>query len=399
MSFKDVVLLILRLLKCSVRTELKTYFSTLFPSDLIVNWVSDAAFCKARQKIKAKFFQDLSEFITQYFYRTTKAEQWFGYRLLAIDGSCLNLPPSKELLEEFKEHHTNSIGTKIPMARISILSDVLNSLTIDAQIDSFKISEQEFLERQLPFVKITDLLTADSNYAHLRILKVLVERKINYCMRINKSSNFIKNFLASGEKDAILTWCPSQKTKENCRKHNVSIEPLTVRLIRIDLSDNETEVLITSLLSQEDYSYEVMGDLYNKRWAVEEEIKKMTQRVLIEFFSSVKVNGVKQDFYANICLLNIVTLLAEPTKKKVKKASSGNKYEQQINYTAAIGDVREKIVLLFERSYKKVNTIIISLWESFMFNTNPIRPGRKFKRDARKKGARNKCYMQYKPAW
>lgn len=135
-------------------------------------------------------------------------------------------------------------------------------MTIDAQIDSFKISEQEFLERQLPFVKITDLLTADSNYAHLRILNVLVERKINYCMRINKSSNFIKNFLASGEKDAILTWCPSQKTKENCRKHNVSIEPLTVRLIRIDLSDNETEVLITSLLSEEDYSYEVMGDLY-----------------------------------------------------------------------------------------------------------------------------------------
>lgn len=116
LSFKDVVLLILRLLKCSVRTELKTYFSTLFPSDLVVNWVSDAAFCKARQKIKAKFFQDLSEFITQYFYRTTKAEQWFGYRLLAVDGSCLNLPSSKELLEEFKEHHTNSIGTKIPMA-------------------------------------------------------------------------------------------------------------------------------------------------------------------------------------------------------------------------------------------------------------------------------------------
>ena len=145
LSFKTVTLLILQLLKSSLKTELKKFHTTVFRKDEIVNWDLASALCQARQKIKYLLFIDLYKLINQYFYRHIGGKRWFHFRLLAVDGSEINLPSSKELLEDYGCHHTNSIGTQIPQARISYLCDVKNYLTIDAQIESFRVFMQTFL--------------------------------------------------------------------------------------------------------------------------------------------------------------------------------------------------------------------------------------------------------------
>lgn len=316
-----------------------------------------------------------------------------------MDGSELNLPSSKELLDRFGHHHTNSIGTKIPQARVSFLSDVLNCIAIDAQIESFKVGEQKMFEAHLDHIGKGDLLTADSNYGHFRILKSVLDTKAEFCIRLSQSPKFIQDFLASGEKDAVLEWVPSPKTVENCKEHCIDPAPIKVRLVRIDLSEDETEVLAISLLDKGRYTFEDIKVLYNKRWGVEKEIKKFMQRLLIEFFSSIKENGVLQDFYANIFMLNFVSFLAQPAMRQLRSFGKKGRYEHQINWTAALGDVRGRFTALFLRDVDKIHSIIESLWESFVVNTNPIRPGRKFPRDKRKKGSRRKAFINYKPAW
>lgn len=399
LPFTTVTLLILRLLKTSVKSELKSFHTTIFRVDEVCNWVTDSAFCRARQKIKHQLFIELYRFIVRWFYAHIGGRRWFHFRLLAVDGSELNLPSSKELLNKFGCHHTNSIGTKIPQARVSFLYDVINRMTIDAQIESFKVGEQKMFESHLNYIGKGDLLTADSNYGHFRILKAIVATKADYCIRMSQSSNFIKNFLASGETDVITEWHPSTNTISNCKNHNIDVEPLKVRLVRIDLSENETEVLALSLFDQKKYNYDCVRELYDRRWSVEEEIKKFMQRLVIEFFSSIKENGVLQDFYANIFMLNLVSFLAEPVTEQICASSENCKYRQQINWTSALGDVRERLVLFFIRGITKVDSILRSLWRSFKTNTEAIKPGRKFPRDKRKKGSRQKAYMQYKPAW
>jgi hypothetical protein len=215
---------------------------------------------------------------------------------------------------------------------------------------------------------------------------------------MNHSSSFVQDFLKSEEKDVVCTWDPSAKTIENCKKHNIDFRPIKVRLVRIDLSENETEVLILSLLDQDKYGYESIKELYDKRWVVEEEIKKLMQRLLIELFSSIKENGVLQDFYANVFMLNLVSFLAEPVKEEIYQASQHCELRQQINWTSALTDVRKRVVLLFLRGIDKIDSILRSMWESFKINTDAIKPGRKFPRDKRKKGSRQKSFIQYKPA-
>jgi hypothetical protein len=116
-------------------------------------------------------------------------------------------------------------------------------------------------------------------------------------------------------------------------------------------------------------------------------------------FSSIKENGVSQDFYANIFMLNLVSFLIESVAGQVHESGKGCKYRQQVNWTSALGDIRKRLVLLFLRSINRINSIIKSFWESFMINTDSIKPGRKFPRDKRKKGSRQKAFINYKPAW
>lgn len=398
LPFQTVVLLILRLLKSSVKTELKGFYTQVFKSDEIVNWVSDVAFCKARQKIKHGFFADLGSMVADSFYEITVAKRWNGFRLLGVDGSEINLPSSKDLLSHFGRHHVNSIGTEVPQARVSFLSDVLNKITIDASLESFKVGEQAMLVEHLGHLRPDDLLTADANYGHFWVIKKVIATGANYCFRINQSTNFVKGFIASGKKDAVLEWSPSPKTIENSIKNNVEVEPMKVRLVLIEL-ENEIEVLATSLLDQNMYSYQDIKELYKARWATEEEFKKFMQRLVVESFSSVKTNGVLQDFYANVFMLNIVSLLTHESNIEVHENSKNLKLRKQVNWTAALGDVRQRLVLLFLRSTRQVERIILSLFESFRANTGSIKPNRSFPRDKRKKGARKKAFVGYKPAW
>jgi hypothetical protein len=398
LSFQTVVLLILRLLKSSLKTELKSFYEQVFKEDKVVNWVSDAALCKARQKIKYGLFEVLSKEVSGSFYDINKGDLWKGCRLLGVDGSEINLPSSAGLIRDFGEHHVNSVGTEIPQARVSFLTDVLNKVTLDASIKSFKLSEQAMLDEHLPYVNSNDLLTADANYGHFWILKKVAATGANYCFRVNKCSAFIKDFLASGKKDMILNWEPSKKTIENCRKNGVDETPMQVRVVRIEL-EHETEVLVTSLTDQQKYSYQDISKLYNMRWGTEEVFKKFMQRLMIEFFSSIKTNGVLQDFYANVFMLNAVSLLSYQSNKQVFENSKALKYRRCINWTSALGDVRQSLVLLFLRGVKHVEDILLSIFDSFRYNTEAIKPGRKFKRDKRKKGARKKAFICYKPAW
>jgi hypothetical protein len=398
LPFSTTGLMIVRLLKQSLKNELKGFYDDVCKQDEVVNWVSDVALCKARQKIKYEFFSYLFKYLSRWFYKHKAGKRWFHFRLLGVDGSEFNLPSCKELLDKFGHHHTNSIGTRIPQARVSFLSDVLNKITIDALMEPFKTSEQEMLLSHLQCLSKGDLLTADANYGHFWILKKVLLTGADFCFRISRSSGFVKDFLASGEKQAVLQWFPSKSSKESCKKHGVCIKPIMVRLVRIELG-NETEILVTSLTNTQQYNYQDIKELYNARWATEEEFKKFMQRLLIEFFSSLKVNGVLQDFYANVFMQNLVSVLSHETNDEVFAQSKGLKYRQQINWTSALGDIRKRLVTLFLRGAKKVKDVLLSLYESFAINTDRIKPGRKFKRDKRKKGARKKAFMCYKPAF
>ena len=79
-----------------------------------------------------------------------------GYRVLAIDGSTVELPTTEELKREYGEVKNNGNRLNMAMGRTSMMYDVENELIIDGVLEKYKTSEREMAKtyKQVYEIKI-----------------------------------------------------------------------------------------------------------------------------------------------------------------------------------------------------------------------------------------------------
>ncbi len=105
--------------------------------------------------------------------------------------------------------------------------------------------------------------------------------------KVNRGKQF-EAFEQSGATEAIITIEPNKISKQQCAEKHLSCEPITLRLVRVEL-DNEVEVLITNLLDNERYPACDFRELYHLRWGVEENYKRLKKWIEIENFTGKSV--------------------------------------------------------------------------------------------------------------
>jgi len=79
-------------------------------------------------------------------YQSAFAQQWNGFRLLAVDGSTLKLPEKTALLDHFSKTSPNA---NYPSARLLQLYDVINKISIDVQVVPISVGERTMASRHL----------------------------------------------------------------------------------------------------------------------------------------------------------------------------------------------------------------------------------------------------------
>ena len=80
-------------------------------------------------------------------------------RVLAIDGSRLMLATHQRIKEEFGLHHFGpKANSPRSLASVSMLYDVVNHLTIDAEIAPYSDTEKDLFKLHLQKVNKGDLL-------------------------------------------------------------------------------------------------------------------------------------------------------------------------------------------------------------------------------------------------
>ena len=81
-----------------------------------------SAFVQCRKKIQPEVFKYLNDRLVEEFYTDNEAsvKLWSDFRLLAVDGSRITLPNSKELASEYG-FYKNQIETDVVLDNISVL--------------------------------------------------------------------------------------------------------------------------------------------------------------------------------------------------------------------------------------------------------------------------------------
>lgn len=86
----------------------------------------------------------------------------------------------------------------------------------------------------------------------------------------------------------------------SCRQLDLDNNPLTLRLIRVEIDSDESEVLITTFTDSNIFSQDVFGELYHKRWLFEEGYKIITCRLQLEKITGKTVLSVYKDIHAKV---------------------------------------------------------------------------------------------------
>ena len=128
-------------------------------------------------------------------------------------------------------------------------------------------------------------------------------------MDLSKPWLVVEEFVANGLPEQIVTVSPGYEAKKICKELGLSTDPLTLRLVRVELSTGEVEVLITSLLDMQLIPHDQFSDLYHNRWPVEEDYKVIKSRIEVENWSGKTVLAIYQDFHAKVFTKNLTAIL------------------------------------------------------------------------------------------
>lgn len=383
------------MLRSSIQRELNDFCRKIQREDYSIQEVSASAFTQSRAKLKAEAFVELSDELIRNFYKDAPYLRWGEFRVLACDGSTLQLPNSKDIQRKFPMigFGRNADANK-SMARISMLYDVFNCITLDSKLEDFKVHETALLRAHLSTDKFmeNDLLLLDRGYASAALFFELKQKGIHYCARLKDNWWLpVSEMLANGETDKIVTFTLPKKDQGLAPKYNTTEISFEARIVIITLENGTKEVLATSLIDKEDVTIEDLEWLYKQRWSEEEAYKLLKCRVDVERFSGKSVLSIYQDFYASIFMMNLSAALCLPVKEKIEKEGKQHrKYDRQINKTNAISFLTNSAVGLF---YHKMIEPFFRAFDLLLHKTvDIIRPGRKNPRKHRPKKPKSNAY-------
>ncbi len=371
LSFPRIILMQMNMIKRSLQKELVHFFELIKSPETITK----SAFSQRRIKFKPEAFVELNDDAVQSFYSDGDYKKWKGHRLIAVDGSNINLPCSRVIKEYFGgvSNHTESI---YPMASISTCYDILNEIIIEPIIEPYGTSEYSHALQHMKKFRAKDIIILDRGYGAMWLFFLLKTSGIDYIVRISR--RLFPEFwdMPHTSKVINVSSCPG-KSSERLKELGIEFEPFTIRLVKVKLENGETEVLATSLMNKQKFSNTELKKLYALRWGVEINYNHLKNHIEVENFSGKSVFAIKQDFYANALIENLRSVIALEAQTGIDVSKDNAKYNYKVNKNLSLGFLKDELVKLFLSDDPMYIEKIISL---FMYEPVPIREGRHIKR-------------------
>lgn len=378
LTFSLTLIFMMNLIRKSLSIEIDGFMRCM-RSDGEGSFDSDAftssAYVQARKKIKAEVFIELSSVLIEEFYTDNElgVQRWNGFRLLAVDGSTMNLPATDELQQIYGQAR-NQTGDTTVQGRVSVLYDVLNRMALDAHLSPRCIAERELALRHLKKAQEKDLIIYDRGYYSYGLIKAHVEKKIDFLFRAKADLIIVKAFIASGKKTQVVQITPG-KYIAKAERGSTDNTPIELRLIRVELPDGEIEVLATSLLDPEKYPSEQFKALYFERWKIETYYDELKNKLKTEHFTGYSDTAVQQDFHTAILISNIQSLIVSEINEEVREDTKNRKLKYKVNTNLSYGFLKDRILtLLFSK--ENMEGAMEEIKKIFKKHLVPIRPNR-----------------------
>ena len=234
-----------------------------------------------------------------------------GLRLVAVDGTTLDVPDSADNTETFGRPSNTAGSGAYPQVRLVALAECGTRAVIDAAFGSYRTGEQTLTRDLLVSLKPGMLLLADRNFLGWQLWRDAAATGAELLWRARASFQLpVRQVLSDG---TYLSELRPARRRDGA--------PIPVRVIEYSVAtdDGTSELfcLLTTLLDPDAAPAADLAALYAQRWELETALKeiKVSQRGAGVVLRSHHPDGVRQEIWAMLCvyqaLRNLITQAAD----------------------------------------------------------------------------------------
>ena len=358
LPLREVISILLCMEGGSLTGELLRYFGCSRYSP------SSSAFIQQRQKINEFALPSLFSLFVKY---TDKDIFYKGYRLLAADGSDIQIPTNPSRTDSYFPG-TNG-QAPYSLLHLDAVYDLLQHTYLDAEICGRRNSDERgTLSKMVDRSSITNaIVIADRGYESYNLMAHIQEKGWKYLIRIKdihssgiaagltlpdrdefdvlfdlrftkRQTAQAKLLLNDKENYKLLpTTTPFDYLPTNSRKHDpLAFYHLPFRVVRFKISNTAYETVITNL-DTEGFPSDELKKLYSMRWGIETSFRELKYTVGLLHFHAKKVENITQEVFARLIMYNFSELITS----HVVIQKPNRKYPYKANFSVAVQVCRQ----------------------------------------------------------
>ena len=354
-----------------------------------IDTASASAFVQQRSKLASETFPSLFDLFVR---KTQPIKLYKGFRLLATDGSDIQIPNNPE--HTASHYHGANGQASYNILHLDAIYDLLQCTYQDASLAGDRdANERSVLCQMVDRSSIPNaLMIADRGYESYNVMAHIQQKGWKFLIRIQDTAN--SRGIAAGLNlpdsdqfdmfvDMTLTTKQTNEVKKllqnkNLYKHlhkdfdylpktNRKHDPavffkLPFRIVRFNISEYTYETVVTNLDTVA-FPPSELKKLYAMRWGIETSFRELKYTIGLLHFHAKKVEHIYQEVFARLIMYNFTELITSP----VISHKADCKYAYKANFTVAVHVCRQ--FFLGNVSPPDVEAAIRRY-------VSPIRPGR-----------------------
>lgn len=316
---------------------------------------SASAFVQQRQKLLPSALETL-------FHRFTGVlhpeKTFFGYRLLAVDGSSLKSTAYPKDPASYRPGTPRQHGWNL--WHMNALYDLMNGIYTDLIVQKEHEKNEckalcQMAERSA--ISGKTILLADRNYESCNNLAHLEKKGWNYLIRIRDKDRAVayrQTLPDQPEFDIPIRLTLGRLTRRQLEVRGIAapepyyrippsmvfdfLEPespdfyeLSFRIVRLQTASGKTETLITNLAPHQ-FPVPALGRLYAMRWGIETSFRSLKYAVGLIHLHAKKPELILQEIFASFLIFNFT----QATTWAVDASHGASRYKRHVNFSDAV---------------------------------------------------------------
>lgn len=248
--------------------------------------VSEEAFVKARQRMPLEFWLHLLVILGEHFAaKHGKRHRFRGFRVLAMDGTRLDLPNWKALKDHFGTAKNKS-GPHHTQARMVMLQFPFTRLPYRYELTPVKQGEPTLALRLVESLQPNDLVLLDAGFWSYQLLWAIAAKQAFFAIRLRRGLNL--HTLRREGHERWVRWTPKD-SRGQWRRLQLP-KSIDLRIVEYRVPGFRPQAIATSVLNAakisrddwtrlttdcEEVGKKLMPGLYHRRWEIETAFREL----------------------------------------------------------------------------------------------------------------------------